>query len=53
MILIVLSAPVFLASAAGNIMSVVILARFCSKTNLLKNLFLINLFIVDFSGKKY
>ena len=52
-ILIVLYAPVFLVSIGGNITSVVILVRFCSKTNLLKNLFLINLFIADFSGKKY
>ena len=52
-ILIVLYVPVFLVSIGGNITSVAILARFCSKTNLLKNLFLINLFIADFSGKKY
>ena len=52
-ILIVLYVPVFLVSIAGNITSVAILARFCSKTNLLKNLFLINLFIADFSGRKY
>ena len=52
-ILIVLYAPVFLVSVAGNITPVVILAKFSSKTNLLKNLLLINLFIADFSGKKY
>ena len=50
-ILIVLYGPVFLVSVAGNLASVIILAKFCSKTNLLKNLFLINLFVADFSGK--
>ena len=52
-ILSVLYGPVFLLSFAGNITSIVILAKFCSKTNLLKNLFLINLFIADLSGKKF
>ena len=50
-ILTVLYGPVFLLSFAGNITSIVILARFCSKINMLKNLFLINLFIADLSGK--
>ena len=51
-ILIALYGPVFLVSVAGNLASLVILAMFCGKTNLLKNLFLTNLFIADLSGKE-
>lgn len=52
-ILTVLYGPVFLISLAGNITSVVILAKFSSKGSLLKNLFLINLFFADLSGKLF
>ena len=50
-ILIVLYVPVFILSMTGNIMSVVILMKNSGKTSLLKNLFLINLFFADLSGK--
>ena len=50
-ILIVLYVPVFILSVSGNIVSVVILAKNSGKTALLKNLFLINLFFADLSGK--
>ena len=48
---VILYVSVFLVSVARNLAPMSILAKFCGKINFLKNLFLINLSVANFSGK--